>query len=121
MEDYYYSLVKLQVPVVNAVTKIFLLSNQAVLLQVNEAALMRDGHSLLSKNQAEHYGIKIDDDPYFGNMKIKVEDQVGEPIELHYKDGLTYFQILLLLNVISKDYLLSLSLVTSHGYPRCWI
>ena len=54
---------------------------------------MGDGHSLLSKNQVGHYGIKIDDDPYFGKMKIEVKDQVGEPIDLHYKEGLTYFQI----------------------------
>ena len=54
---------------------------------------MEDGHSLLSKNQVWHYGIKIDDDPYFSNMKIEVEDQVWESIDLHYKDGLTYFQI----------------------------
>ena len=42
---------------------------------------MGDGHSLLSKNQVGHYGIKIDDDPYFSNMKIEVEDQVGESID----------------------------------------
>ena len=54
---------------------------------------MGDGHSLLSKNQVWHYGIKINNDPYFGKMKIEVKDQVGEPINLHFKEGLTYFQI----------------------------
>ena len=93
VKSYHHSLVKSQVPVVNAVTKVFLPSGQAILLQVNEAALMGNGHSLLSKNQVGHYGIKIDDDPYFRKMKIKVEDQVGEPIDLHFKEGLTYFQI----------------------------
>ena len=82
---------------------------------------MGDGHSLLSKNQVGHYGIKIDDDPYFGNLKIEVEDQVGEPIDLHYKEGLTDFQILLQLNVTLRDYLQLLSCATNHGYPRCWI
>ena len=52
---------------------------------------MGNGHSLLSKNQVGHYSIKIDDDSYFGNMKIEAEDQVEESINLKYKDGLTYF------------------------------
>ena len=80
---------KEDLPIMNAIIP----NNQSILLQVNDAAYMGEGDTLLSKNQVRSYGIQIDDDPYFGQGVICLESKIGEDISLHFKRVLTFIKI----------------------------
>ncbi|MGH3053660.1 MAG: zinc finger CCHC domain-containing protein, partial [Gaiellaceae bacterium] len=79
-------------PIVNAVTKTYSPEGKALLLQVNEAAYLGTGDSLLSKIQVGSYGIQVDDDPYFGSGYIISNDN-GIDLPLTIESGLIFLPI----------------------------
>ena len=87
------NLQKENLPIINAITKTTLPNNRSILLQVNEAAYMGNGDTLLSKNQIGSHGIQIDDDPYFGEGVIRLEKESGNDIPLYFEGALTFLKI----------------------------
>ncbi|MGH3054113.1 MAG: hypothetical protein ACRDL7_03945, partial [Gaiellaceae bacterium] len=79
--------------IVNAVAKTYLPNGKAILLQVNEAAYLGTGDSLLSKIQVGSYGIHVDDDPYFGSGYIVTNDDVNIKLPLTMESGLVFLTI----------------------------
>ena len=94
LEGYHPSLTKSDLPIVNAITKVEI-DDAAILLQINEAAYLGDGHSCLSICQTEYNGFEVDDSIYFGTMSIKTKHKWGFDIPLVEKNGLSCFHIVL--------------------------
>ncbi|MGH7954782.1 MAG: hypothetical protein ACREOZ_02355, partial [Gloeomargaritales cyanobacterium] len=81
------------VPIVNAITKTYLPNGKGILLQVNEAAYLNHGDSLLSKIQVGSHGIHVDDDIHFGSGYIIAKEEFGVDIPLKMDLGLVYLTI----------------------------
>ena len=60
---------------------------------VNEGAYTGKGDSLLSKTQAGHFGIHIDEDPFFGEHCIYAKEKVGFDLPLETIKGLSLLKI----------------------------
>ena len=54
---------------------------------------MGERDTLLSKNQVGSHGIKINDDPYFGQGVICMEEEIRQDIPLHFEGALTFLKI----------------------------
>ncbi|MGH3054321.1 MAG: hypothetical protein ACRDL7_05015, partial [Gaiellaceae bacterium] len=79
--------------IVNALTKTYLPNGKAILIQINEAAYLGTGDSLLSKIQVGSYGIHVDDDPYFGSGYILSNEYIGDDLPLTMESGMVFLAI----------------------------